>query len=160
MSSIPPAAIVAVEHVFKSVTDSAGTLDILQDIDFTLGERETAAIAAARNPRIARPPARSPATRAATEVSMLPSPRVGNTACPNACTTRPSASTTRIAVQMACGLVAGKGAFDDASLMNGGEASTVPCAYDALAWPAPPGSPFVMCWCASGARRRPSIASA
>ena len=30
-------AIVAVEHVFKSVTDSTGTLDILQDIDFTLG---------------------------------------------------------------------------------------------------------------------------
>jgi putative ABC transport system ATP-binding protein len=47
MSSIPPAAIVAVEHVFKSVTDSAGTLDILQDIDFTLGERETAAIVGA-----------------------------------------------------------------------------------------------------------------
>ena len=46
MSSIPP-AIVAVEHVFKSVTDSAGTLDILQDIDFTLGERETAAIVGA-----------------------------------------------------------------------------------------------------------------
>jgi putative ABC transport system ATP-binding protein len=47
MSSIPPAAIVAVEHVYKSVTDSAGTLDILQDIDFTLGERETAAIVGA-----------------------------------------------------------------------------------------------------------------
>jgi putative ABC transport system ATP-binding protein len=47
MSSNPPAAIVAVEHVFKSVTDSAGTLDILQDIDFTLGERETAAIVGA-----------------------------------------------------------------------------------------------------------------
>jgi putative ABC transport system ATP-binding protein len=47
MSSNPPAAIVAVEHVFKSVTDSAGTLDILQDIDFRLGERETAAIVGA-----------------------------------------------------------------------------------------------------------------
>jgi len=47
MSSIPPAVIVAVEHVYKSVTDSAGTLDILQDIDFTLGERETAAIVGA-----------------------------------------------------------------------------------------------------------------
>jgi putative ABC transport system ATP-binding protein len=47
MSSKPPAAIVAVEHVFKSVTDSAGTLDILQDIDFKLGERETAAIVGA-----------------------------------------------------------------------------------------------------------------
>ena len=39
--------IVAVDHVFKSVTDSAGTLDILQDIDFTLGARETAAIVGA-----------------------------------------------------------------------------------------------------------------
>ncbi|REM25956.1 ATP-binding cassette domain-containing protein, partial [Mycobacterium tuberculosis] len=38
---------VAVEHVFKSVTDSTGTLDILQDIDFTLGARETAAIVGA-----------------------------------------------------------------------------------------------------------------
>jgi putative ABC transport system ATP-binding protein len=49
--SLPPsaaaAAIVSVEHVFKSVTDSAGTLDILQDIDFTLGARETAAIVGA-----------------------------------------------------------------------------------------------------------------
>ena len=26
--------IIAVEHVFKSVTDSTGTLDILRDIDF------------------------------------------------------------------------------------------------------------------------------
>jgi len=47
MSSIRSEAIVAVEHVFKSVTDSAGTLDILQDIDFTLGARETAAIVGA-----------------------------------------------------------------------------------------------------------------
>jgi putative ABC transport system ATP-binding protein len=51
MSAIPirdcAAAIVAVEHVFKSVTDSTGTLDILRDIDFTLGERETAAIVGA-----------------------------------------------------------------------------------------------------------------
>lgn len=37
-------AIIAVQHVFKSVTDSTGTLDILRDIDFTLAERETAAI--------------------------------------------------------------------------------------------------------------------
>lgn len=43
----PSGAIVAVEHVFKSVTDSAGTLDILQDIDFTLGVQETAAIVGA-----------------------------------------------------------------------------------------------------------------
>ncbi|MBT2321479.1 ATP-binding cassette domain-containing protein [Variovorax paradoxus] len=47
MSSTRSEAIVAVEHVFKSVTDSAGTLDILQDIDFTLGARETAAIVGA-----------------------------------------------------------------------------------------------------------------
>ncbi|HYP82605.1 ABC transporter ATP-binding protein [Variovorax sp.] len=53
MSSIPSAdvqpgdAIVAVEHVFKSVSDSTGTLDILQDIDFTLGARQTAAIVGA-----------------------------------------------------------------------------------------------------------------
>ncbi len=40
-------AIISVEHVFKSVTDSTGTLDILRDIDFTLAERETAAIVGA-----------------------------------------------------------------------------------------------------------------
>jgi putative ABC transport system ATP-binding protein len=39
--------IIAVEHVFKSVTDSTGTLDILRDIDFTLAARETAAIVGA-----------------------------------------------------------------------------------------------------------------
>ena len=44
----PPATpIVAVEHVFKSVTDSTGTLDILRDIDFRLAARETAAIVGA-----------------------------------------------------------------------------------------------------------------
>ena len=47
MSQAPHEAIVAVDHVFKSVTDSAGTLDILQDIHFTLGARETAAIVGA-----------------------------------------------------------------------------------------------------------------
>jgi putative ABC transport system ATP-binding protein len=47
MSQAPIEAIVAVDHVFKSVTDSAGTLDILQDIHFTLGARETAAIVGA-----------------------------------------------------------------------------------------------------------------
>jgi putative ABC transport system ATP-binding protein len=41
------AHIVAVEHVFKSVVDSTGTLDILRDIDFTLAARETAAIVGA-----------------------------------------------------------------------------------------------------------------
>lgn len=44
-SSAPP--IIAVEHVFKSVTDSTGTLDILRDIDFRLAPRETAAIVGA-----------------------------------------------------------------------------------------------------------------
>mgnify|MGYP002661743372 FL=1 len=44
----PPATpIIAVEHVFKSVTDSTGTLDILRDIDFCLAVRETAAIVGA-----------------------------------------------------------------------------------------------------------------
>jgi len=36
-----------VEHVFKSVTDSTGTLDILRDIHFSLAPRETAAIVGA-----------------------------------------------------------------------------------------------------------------
>ena len=40
-------AIVSVEHVFKSVTDSTGTLSILRDIDFSLAPRETAAIVGA-----------------------------------------------------------------------------------------------------------------
>lgn len=47
MSKSPGAALVAVEHVFKSVTDSTGTLDILRDIDFTLAAQETAAIVGA-----------------------------------------------------------------------------------------------------------------
>ncbi len=38
---------IAVEHVFKSVTDSTGTLDILRDIDFVLQTRETVAIVGA-----------------------------------------------------------------------------------------------------------------
>ena len=40
-------SIVSVAHVFKSVTDSTGTLKILQDIDFSLAPRETAAIVGA-----------------------------------------------------------------------------------------------------------------
>ena len=40
-------SIISVEHVFKSVTDSTGTLDILRDIDFSLAPRETAAIVGA-----------------------------------------------------------------------------------------------------------------
>ena len=39
--------IIAVEHVFKSVTDSTGTLDILRDIHFGLASRETVAIVGA-----------------------------------------------------------------------------------------------------------------
>ena len=39
--------IIAVEHVYKSVTDSTGTLDILRDIDFSLQPRETCAIVGA-----------------------------------------------------------------------------------------------------------------
>ena len=45
--SLPVTPIIAVEHVFKSVTDSTGTLDILRDIDFRLAPRETAAIVGA-----------------------------------------------------------------------------------------------------------------
>ena len=39
--------IISVEHVFKSVTDSTGTLSILRDIHFALAARETAAIVGA-----------------------------------------------------------------------------------------------------------------
>ena len=39
--------LIAVEHLFKSVTDSSGTLDILRDIDFTLQPGETVAIVGA-----------------------------------------------------------------------------------------------------------------
>ncbi len=47
MSSTSIPAIISVNHVFKSVTDSTGTLDILRDIDFALAPRETAAIVGA-----------------------------------------------------------------------------------------------------------------
>ena len=40
-------SIISVEHVFKSVTDSTGTLTILRDINFALRPRETAAIVGA-----------------------------------------------------------------------------------------------------------------
>ena len=43
----PRPQIITVEHVFKSVTDSTGTLDILRDIDFVLAPRETVAIVGA-----------------------------------------------------------------------------------------------------------------
>ena len=49
-SAIPVATaapLIAVEHVYKSVTDSTGTLDILRDIDFQLAPKETVAIVGA-----------------------------------------------------------------------------------------------------------------
>ena len=45
--SLPVTPIIAVERVFKSVTDSTGPLDILRDIDFRLAPRETVAIVGA-----------------------------------------------------------------------------------------------------------------
>jgi putative ABC transport system ATP-binding protein len=42
-----PDVMIAVQHVFKSVTDSTGSLTILRDIDFTLNKGETAAIVGA-----------------------------------------------------------------------------------------------------------------
>ncbi|MFN3377435.1 MAG: ABC transporter ATP-binding protein [Burkholderiaceae bacterium] len=39
--------VISVEHVFKSVADSTGSLDILRDIDFRLAARETVAIVGA-----------------------------------------------------------------------------------------------------------------
>ena len=45
--SEPSAPLIAVEHVYKSVTDSTGTLDILRDIDFQLAPKETVAIVGA-----------------------------------------------------------------------------------------------------------------
>ena len=38
---------ITVQHVFKSVSDATGTLDILRDIDFSLARGETAAIVGA-----------------------------------------------------------------------------------------------------------------
>ncbi len=46
-SNVPLDSIVAVQHIFKSVSDSTGTLTILRDIDFALAPRETAAIVGA-----------------------------------------------------------------------------------------------------------------
>ncbi|HQQ70722.1 MAG TPA: ABC transporter ATP-binding protein [Alicycliphilus sp.] len=46
-TATPEQPIIAVEHVYKSVTDSTGTLEILRDIDFCLAERETVAIVGA-----------------------------------------------------------------------------------------------------------------
>ena len=47
VSVVSSDAIVAVKHIFKSVSDSMGTLTILRDIDFALAARETAAIVGA-----------------------------------------------------------------------------------------------------------------
>ena len=46
-SMSPTVPIISVAHLFKSVTDSSGTLTILRDIDFSLAPRETAAIVGA-----------------------------------------------------------------------------------------------------------------
>jgi len=40
-------ALISVEHVYKSVVDSTGELEILRDIDFTLAPQETVAIVGA-----------------------------------------------------------------------------------------------------------------
>jgi putative ABC transport system ATP-binding protein len=40
-------SIISVEHVFKAVTDSTGTLEILSDIDFALQRQETVSIVGA-----------------------------------------------------------------------------------------------------------------
>ncbi len=47
-------ALISVEHVFKSVTDSTGTLDILRDIDFTLASQETAVDALTSDDEVTR----------------------------------------------------------------------------------------------------------
>ena len=47
MSTSPSQAIIEVQHVSKSVTDSTGTLDILRDVHFSLAPRETVAIVGA-----------------------------------------------------------------------------------------------------------------
>jgi putative ABC transport system ATP-binding protein len=40
-------SLITVSHVYKSVTDATGTLDILRDIDFSLNARQTLAIVGA-----------------------------------------------------------------------------------------------------------------
>ncbi|MEQ6437000.1 ABC transporter ATP-binding protein [Comamonas sp. w2-DMI] len=47
MSETTALPLIAVEHVFKSVTDSTGSLDILRDIHLDFAERETVAIVGA-----------------------------------------------------------------------------------------------------------------
>ncbi|MBC7682764.1 MAG: ABC transporter ATP-binding protein [Ferruginibacter sp.] len=47
MPTLSTGAVIAVEHIFKSVTDSTGSLAILRDIDFSLAPKETVAIVGA-----------------------------------------------------------------------------------------------------------------
>ena len=47
MTAASHAPMITVQHVFKSVSDATGTLDILRDIDFSLARGETAAIVGA-----------------------------------------------------------------------------------------------------------------
>ena len=47
MTAHNPGPMIQVQHVFKSVSDSTGTLDILRDIDFSLARGETVAIVGA-----------------------------------------------------------------------------------------------------------------
>ncbi|MFM6985578.1 MAG: ABC transporter ATP-binding protein [Hydrogenophaga sp.] len=47
MTATPTDPMIQVQHVFKSVSDATGTLDILRDIDFSLARGETAAIVGA-----------------------------------------------------------------------------------------------------------------
>jgi len=47
MSQSTAQPLIEVEHVFKSVSDSTGTLDILRDIDLRFSARETVAIVGA-----------------------------------------------------------------------------------------------------------------
>ena len=47
MTATPTGPMIQVQHVFKSVSDATGTLDILRDIDFSLARGETAAIVGA-----------------------------------------------------------------------------------------------------------------
>ena len=47
MSTQSSGAVIAVEHISKSVTDSTGSLAILRDIDFSLAPKETVAIVGA-----------------------------------------------------------------------------------------------------------------
>jgi putative ABC transport system ATP-binding protein len=47
MPTLSTGAVIAVEHISKSVTDSTGSLAILRDIDFSLAPKETVAIVGA-----------------------------------------------------------------------------------------------------------------